>query len=301
MYIPYPDDVLKKLQQEELEILKAFAKLCKKYDIKWFTNGGTLLGTVRHQGFIPWDDDIDVILLKEDYEKFLKIPSEEYEKEYGFISPDTENGYYNFIPKFYKKNSIYITSASAVGGGNKIGIFIEIFPEFYVSDAAKIRKKHYKQVRRLCMLLHETSLPHIINITNPYQAVSPIKRMIRSMVRFLLRLMRINAKKVNHWYVKWWNHAISPVPTNTMAQYCYPSDSESYLISSKNIFPLREMMFEDIKVMVPNQAEQVLKGYYGEDYMKLPPPEKRWNQCPAYIKFSDGTEYDFTSAQEKRS
>lgn len=300
MYIPYPDDVLKKLQQEELEVLKAFARICEKYNVKWFLSGGSLLGAVRHQGFIPWDDDIDVWICKEDYEKFLKIPREEYEGEYGFVSPDTENGYYNFIPKFYRKDSEFSTSICVSGRGKRIGIFIEIFPIYYVSDDSKVREKHYRQVRRLCSLLHETSLPHIINIINPYQSVSHVKRIIRSLIRFLFCLMRINAEKVNRWYVKWWEKVISPVPTNSMTQYCYPADSESYLIPSDMLFPYREMIFENMKVMVPNQAEKVLKGFYGEDFMELPPLEKRWNQCPAYIKFSDGTEYDFTEGQEKR-
>lgn len=290
MYIPYPADVLKKLQQEELEILKAFAQLCKKHGIKYFVNGGTLLGTVRHQGFIPWDDDIDVILLQEDYEKFLNIPPQEYEDEYRFISPETGNGYYNLIPKFYKKNSEFVTSITERGGGKRIGIFIEIFPASYVSDNPKVRARCIRYSKILAVMLIETSLPRTIN-----------HHIIRMFARLFLRCMRITAEKVNRWYVKWWNQAISPVPTNTVEFYCHPRDSEGYRISVDTLFPLREMTFEDMRVMVPNQAEQVLKGYYGEDYMKLPPPEKRWNQCPAYIKFSDGTEYDFTSAQEKRS
>lgn len=289
MYIPYPADVLKKLQQEELEILKAFAHLCKKHDINWFTTAGTLLGAVRHQGFIPWDDDIDIILLQEDYEKFLNIPPQEYEDEYGFISPETGNGYYNFIPKFYKKNSEFVTSITKRGGGKKIGIFIEIFPHSYVSDNPKVRKRWSRYSKILATMLVETSLPHTINHHG-----------IRMLARLLFRCMGITAKKVNRRYIKWWHQVISPVPTSTMARYCHSADTEKYLIAPENIFPLREMTFEDMKVMVPNQAEQVLIGYYGEDYMKLPPPEKRWNQCPAYIKFSDGTEYDFTVTQEKR-
>ena len=71
LYREYDEETLKKLQAIELEILKDFNDLCDKYDIDYFGCGGTAIGAVRHGGFIPWDDDIDVGLLRKDYEKFL--------------------------------------------------------------------------------------------------------------------------------------------------------------------------------------------------------------------------------------
>jgi phosphorylcholine metabolism protein LicD len=71
-YKQYEPKVLKKIQQEELKVLKEFIRICDKYDINYFGVFGTVIGTVRHQGFIPWDDDMDFGMLRDDYEKFKK-------------------------------------------------------------------------------------------------------------------------------------------------------------------------------------------------------------------------------------
>lgn len=296
MHITYPDDILKKLQLEELQVLKAFSKLCEKYDISWFPISGTLLGTVRHSGFIPWDDDIDIGMLKEDYEKFLKIPAEEYEHTYSFISPETKNTYYNFIPKFFNKNTEFSTSISAFGGG-KVGIYIEIFPYTYVSDNKSTRLKNLKQLKRLSYMLHETMFRDIINTDNVIQKVNPIKRIAHHIIRIIFSLLGITSDKINRTYVKWYHRAISSTPTNTLAQLCY-SDSELFLLPADSVFPLTEMCFEDLNVKIPYKTKELLTSSYGEDYMEIPSPENRYNHCPAYIKFSDGEEYDFTSQPE---
>ena len=68
------DSALKRLQETELEILKAFASFCDEHDLEWFIDSGTVLGALRHGGFIPWDDDIDVGMLRDDYDRFLSLP-----------------------------------------------------------------------------------------------------------------------------------------------------------------------------------------------------------------------------------
>ena len=78
----YSESVSKRLKQTELEILKKFDELCKKYGIKYFVYYGTAIGAIRHNGFIPWDDDIDVAMIRDEYLKFLNIPNEEYSDQY---------------------------------------------------------------------------------------------------------------------------------------------------------------------------------------------------------------------------
>lgn len=124
----YDDMTLDKLKKELIDIFEVFDSLCKKYDIKYFATGGTLLGVVRHGGFIPWDDDLDIGMLRTEYDKFLKIPHSEFEG-YGLCAPEiTPGGYYSFVTKFYKKDTKFITPISYADNKNDMGIFIELFP-----------------------------------------------------------------------------------------------------------------------------------------------------------------------------
>lgn len=88
-----------KLQKIELEILKKIDEVCKKHNIKYWIDSGTLLGAVRHKGFIPWDDDIDIAMLREDYEKFLKVAQKDFGNEYFLQTKNTDKKY----PLFYAK------------------------------------------------------------------------------------------------------------------------------------------------------------------------------------------------------
>ena len=77
LYRRYDEEILKKIKETEKEILLKFVSICEKYNLNYFVVFGTLLGTIRHKGFIPWDDDIDVGMLRKDYEKFLEVAQQE--------------------------------------------------------------------------------------------------------------------------------------------------------------------------------------------------------------------------------
>ena len=105
LYKEYEPEVLRKLQKAEVEILKDFDALCEKHGIDYFVCGGTAIGGVRHQGFIPWDDDIDIGMTREDYEHFLKVADSEYGDKYGVINPDRDSSFPAILTKWYRKGN----------------------------------------------------------------------------------------------------------------------------------------------------------------------------------------------------
>ena len=89
----YEPEILDKLHSVHLQILRDFIQVCKKYNLNYFVVYGTAIGAVRHSGFIPWDDDVDVAMLREDYEKFIKVFSKELGGQYNLLTPERDGRY----------------------------------------------------------------------------------------------------------------------------------------------------------------------------------------------------------------
>ena len=118
---------LRKLQLLQLDIAKAIKELCESNGIPYFLIGGTLLGAIRHKGFIPWDDDFDVGMLREDYERFIKIAEEKLDKKKFFLETwDTEKGY-GFPFAKVKLNGTKYPERNAPKSVHQ-GIFVDVFP-----------------------------------------------------------------------------------------------------------------------------------------------------------------------------
>lgn len=119
--------VLRKVQLIQLEILKEVVKVCEQHNIHYFLEGGTLLGAVRHQGFIPLDDDLDIGMLREDYEKFIRIAPSSLSQKYELLNWYTDPGYGLPFCKVIKRGTVYLEE-KASRSSSKNGIYIDIFP-----------------------------------------------------------------------------------------------------------------------------------------------------------------------------
>lgn len=122
----FVDEKRKKLWTIGLDLLIEFDRVCKKHGLKYFLIGGSLLGAIRHNGFIPWDDDIDVGMLRCDYEKFLTL-AYEFENPYFLQTPYTDEGYYFSFAKLRNSNTAAISNAFRYENFNQ-GVFLDIFP-----------------------------------------------------------------------------------------------------------------------------------------------------------------------------
>ena len=119
---------LRKVQLIELEILKEFDKICKDNHLRYILVGGTLIGAIRHNGFIPWDDDIDISMPRKDYNKFIKIQKKQLNhQKYYFQCMETENEFGLPFGKIRRKGSIYSETTCPLDE-KKQGIWIDIFP-----------------------------------------------------------------------------------------------------------------------------------------------------------------------------
>ena len=136
MYKVYDDKTLKKLHKVEIEILDEIVRICKKHNIKYSLFAGTMLGAVRHAGFIPWDDDIDVGMLRSDYEKFIKIAHEELDSKFSLDCFEYNKKYHLGFAKIKKNGTIFDEEASHHMDNHK-GIFVDVFPVDNVYDNIK--------------------------------------------------------------------------------------------------------------------------------------------------------------------
>lgn len=118
--------LLRKVQLAQLEILREVDRVCRENDIRWFLCCGTLLGAVRHQGFIPWDDDLDIGMLRQDYEKFCRLAPEKMEPKFCVQSWYTEPDYPLPFGKVRMKDTLYVEAKSRTFREN--GIYIDVFP-----------------------------------------------------------------------------------------------------------------------------------------------------------------------------
>ena len=141
---------MKKVWAKELEILNKFAEVCERHGLKWFASGGSLLGAVRHKGYIPWDDDIDVQMIVDDYEKFCAIAPEEL-KPYFWQECRTEPGYSPTHGKIRDPRTTGATLVEREYSPDSMckGIFIDIFPLYYIPDNARVQKCRMRKLRRL--------------------------------------------------------------------------------------------------------------------------------------------------------
>ena len=261
---------LKKLHEVEIEILDEFVKICDIYNLEYFLVGGTLIGAVRHKGFIPWDDDIDVAMPRNDYEKFLEIADKELDKKYMIDNKNTNPKYYLNFTKIRKKNTIFEQDFQINYNGPK-GIWIDVFP---LDEVKSFDNKLIPIQRKINDIIFR--LVHYKNGFVLGKKCNTLKKFLGKIVFFknttLLnwqdKLLRMQDNKGGNFVL------------NFASTYNYKKE----IFEKKAYFPAKELEFEGRKYKVPNQYKVILNQVYG-DYMKLPPKEKQITHNPVRLIF----------------
>ena len=276
----YDPKVLRKLQLAELEVFKDFIKICDENGLSYFLFAGCAIGVERHKGFIPWDDDIDIGMLRDDYEKVLKIYREKYTDKYVVLDIDSQETFpfYNAeIARIGTKNIPYVFKDANV----PMGIDIALYPYDNVPDDAKKRRRQRSSV------FFWSKLRILREFKKPVLFMHGWKRKVVSamciVMNRLLTWTHFSRKFINRRYMK---SALKYNNEKTRWVACFfgEMDPLKQAIKLDDLFPLVEKPFEDIMVKVPKNNDVFLKRMFG-DYMKMPPVESRKNHVPEVLEF----------------
>ena len=243
-------EILKRSQLIMLNLLIQLDRICKKNNINYWIDSGTFLGAIRHKGFIPWDDDIDICMLEEDYRSFLKIAKQELPENVFLQTQETDKNYKWFpYAKLRDRNTSFIEQNQKKNELFHQGINLDIF----VMDSFKLKIKILKKIYKFLNKLERVNISEHEN-------------------RFLILKKIILKLKINEWHYKFSRLFLEDPNINSIIgfRYLFPQ-----LYKYIDIFPLSEIEFEGYKFPCPNNADAYLKELYGDTYMELPPEKDR--------------------------
>lgn len=278
-YRGYDEELLRRIKDSEKDILRKFILICEKYNLDYFVVFGTLLGTIRHEGFIPWDDDIDVGMLRTDYEKFLEVAQKECGEEYFIQTIDTDPNYHLYFAKMRMNNTVFVEDSLQKTTGND-GFYIDIFPYDVIPDDDIVMKKYMKKSVRLGMLLSISKVrePQIGTYgKGKTMVLTLIWHVLHYTMKIFGKSKEVLWKTTKASYAKYQNCDCKRLVT-------FSANAEKWIIEKSEIQQLLNRKFEDVIVKVPRGYDSILKRCYG-DYMQLPPEEQRSNHMPVKIKF----------------
>ena len=268
----YDDETLKHLQKVQLMMLKDFIKICEENDILYFVNGGTLLGTIRHGGFIPWDDDIDLMMFRKDFEKLNKIMSENPNDKYSLCNVLNEETYHYTWNRFNLKNT-RLEEWWAKQVDYEPNIFMDIF---ILDNLPKNKIKRFIYKWR-CFALNQMVQYSLVKFENE----SKLKQFIQQCAYYILKILPISPMTIKKRCIK----TYKKYKNQDSDELCdFPALVLLPIYKRNDWLPSKKAKFEDIEVNVPNNPDAILTIIYG-DYMKLPPEDKRFRPAPENIDF----------------
>lgn len=282
--VEYDPQVLAMVQEAEYRLLQGFLDVCERVGVQSFAVFGTAIGAARHGGFVPWDDDLDMGMLRPDYERFVAAVQEHPEWGYGVAGPGCDQRYYNMLGKFYLLGTTFHTEYAR--DDYPMGINLDIFVYDEVPKDPEQRKAQHRKAANVAKL-------------NLARNVNMLTRALRKDASNLVPRLAAGAA-----------HGVLQLTPRTFFEDAYErnarqgegSGSGVYeqfndpwvfegAMAEDEIFPLVPMDFGPVKVPMPAGYDAVLRRQYG-DYMELPPEGSRHNHHPYRLQFDpDGPMY----------
>lgn len=283
--------VLDKVHKSILKIMDEIVRICDKHNIEYFLVGGTLLGAIRHKGFIPWDDDLDIGMFRSEYLRFIEVCKYELSNDFVLDCSEVNSKYFLPFAKLRLKNTIYLEPGIENYQGPQ-GIWVDIFPldnsDKQMSLILRVKSFYVNRIRREILLR--------LNFNKKEKRLSRFDKtnIYKSLIKFVLCWWIYILKTDNLTKLQ---QKIMQLNKNNHSQYLVNFGSR-YGIKKQTMkreiyYPTNKMEFEGRLYKVPNDYEYIVKRLYGEKYMELPPIEQRVTHNPIKIKFEDGEEINF--------
>lgn len=271
MFHQFSDAELREMHVILLDMIDDIFGFCKKKDLKLYAAGGTALGTIRHKGFIPWDEDVDFSMPRKDCNVLLKEFVDYFNGKYFIEAPNSDFvGNHVFI-KIKKKNTVMTDLLTKKGCS---GFCIDIFPIDYASNNKFIRTiqgHHYMLLRNLLYVV-SYARQYDLFMKNGFKKCKPITKIVAYGGYVIGKILGIVSLE------KWINHFDKIVQHKTVSDYwVIASGIHSYAVETFDVsvyLPDKFGEFEGRPMRLPGKVEDIMTRFYG-DYMTPPPPEKR--------------------------
>ena len=276
----YDDFTLKRIQEVELEILKDFMDICDRHGLDYFGIAGTGIGALHHHGFIPWDDDIDVAMPRDDFEKLLPLVEKEMGDKYLIMNAERYPNYPLMTTRMTMRGTKFKEEALK-NIDAPLGIFLDLYPLDKVSDNPKEARRQARDAWFWSKILILRSIPFPMLGFSGWKA--KIIHAICGLAHLVLSILHVPKTWIYKKAYEAETRSNHYTKTKNLDFFC---DTTPYmnLYAVKDIYPLRKLPFEDVELNFPHNLHNNLTGMYG-DYMQLPPEEKRKNHYPYELEF----------------
>lgn len=272
------EEDLKKLHKLLLIILDDLIEICSQEEMRFALIGGTAIGALRHKGFVPWDDDIDIVMPRQDFNKLVYIIRERYGDKYYVLNPADPQNHGRIIPKLGLKGTEYRTALAR--DLDECGVFIDVYVIENVPDHRVARRLH-GMMALFCG--YALSCRRLFGRGDMYKDFNHgMAFKIKSVIGALFSFASLET------WARWTDYWHSNVKNDYSKYISIPADGKHYFggIHERNAFcNFKKVKFEGRDCYVPGNYDEYLRGYYG-DYMQMPPPEKR--ERSKYIAFDVG-------------
>ena len=273
--------VLAELHNALLRLLKEFDRVCTAIGTPYVVYAGTAIGAVRHKGFVPWDDDIDVCMLREDYERFLLEAPDVIGREYALESSRTVAAYPNMFAKLGLKGTAYIP------GFIKRSPYVpKVALDIFPFDEIAPTEKEYKQQLRDTWFWGR--MMYVQGTPTPYLAFGGLKRHIVHAITgagyWIMKGLRVTPTSLQ----RRWEKAARRYEGRGSGRFTdftslTPRRDE---VTKEDLYPAVEARFGPLKTKLPAEYDRILTSTFG-DYMRMPPPGDRKTHSPVHIEIAD--------------